>query len=489
MLVAATGTERTISFFNIHTKETITVTYKRDGRFLADAMKQVDWIMRDWRENKAITMSPQTIDLLWDMHRELGSKEPIHIICGYRSRGTNEMLRRTVGGQASQSQHISGNAIDVTFPDIPLKQIRYSALIREQGGVGYYPTSGIPFVHVDTARVRHWPRLPRYELALLFPNGRSQHTPADGRPISKDDVRVAQANHKEAAVQVANFFTLRASVKAPTLVADAQIRKLPPAPAPQLAATTVRPAEPKIAALPPLPAAATRIAAVPEPKLVTPPRAVERASRFTPPSAGDRNKLSALVTLAALPTEPQPLLVSGPEPAMRPATQRLEASTTGGDTTADGLAPITAPGSILEPQVAALEPAIAPPQSRGTLTDTGAGRFDDGTNWVPAPAFDEDHPEEVSYRPFPLAPLLTETASPDDPTLTKLVHPDVAQTLEFLDGEGAIQPMTFRPGQQVAELMWAQQFQGKPVNLDLKVAGEPPTKRGQAIANRQVKTQ
>ena len=87
---------------------------------------------------------------------------------------TNDMLRRTVGGQASESRHILGKAADVHFPDVPLKNLRYSALIRERGGVGYYPTSALPFVHVDTDRVRAWPRLPRYELALLFPRaGRS----------------------------------------------------------------------------------------------------------------------------------------------------------------------------------------------------------------------------------------------------------------------------------------------------------------------------
>ena len=62
--------------------------------------------------------------------------------------------------------------------------MRYSALIRERGGVGYYPTSGIPFVHVDTGRVSMWPRMPRMELALLFPNGHSKYIPDDGRPIT-----------------------------------------------------------------------------------------------------------------------------------------------------------------------------------------------------------------------------------------------------------------------------------------------------------------
>ena len=207
-VVATFGNTRTISMHHIHTDETITITYKKDGKYDPEALKKLNWFLRDWRENKSTEMDPRTIDLLWEMHTELGSKVPIDIICGYRSEKTNEMLRRTVGGQAKQSQHITGKAIDAVFPDVPLKQMRYSALIREVGGVGYYPTSGTPFVHVDTGPVRAWPRLPRYELALLFPNGETKHKPDDGDSITKDDVRRAQERHKDAATEVAAFFDL-----------------------------------------------------------------------------------------------------------------------------------------------------------------------------------------------------------------------------------------------------------------------------------------
>ena len=203
---ASQPNERTISLYHIHTHERLTITYKRGGKYIPEAMKQINWIMRDWRKNEVKEIAPATIDLAWEMHEELGSKEPINIICGYRSSGTNEMLRKTRGGQAKFSQHITGKAIDITFPDIPLKKVRYSALIRERGGVGYYPTSGIPFVHVDTANVRMWPRMPRYELALLFPNGHSKYIPDDGRPITPTDVKVAQSKFHELATQVAQFF-------------------------------------------------------------------------------------------------------------------------------------------------------------------------------------------------------------------------------------------------------------------------------------------
>ena len=65
-----------------------------------------------------------------------------------------------------------------------MKTLRNSALVQEWGGVGYYPTSGIPFVHVDTGHVRMWPRIPRLELAALFPDGKTNYLPNDGKPIT-----------------------------------------------------------------------------------------------------------------------------------------------------------------------------------------------------------------------------------------------------------------------------------------------------------------
>jgi uncharacterized protein YcbK (DUF882 family) len=413
-IIAAFPTTRTISLYNIHTKETLTIEYKRNGKFLPAAMDRIDWVLRDWRRDEKTSMDPELIDLLWEIHTELGSREPIHVISAFRSRATNDMLRRTVGGQASESRHILGKAADVHFPDVALKKIRYSALIRERGGVGYYPTSATPFVHVDTDRVRHWPRLPRAELALLFPNGRSQHVPADGQPIGPDDVQGARMRHGELAVQIAAYHEERqAWLRAPARIAaatqPARVSSAPPA-------------------LPGPPAKSADRGDIP--KLVAEPRLVDRPSRLTgTPSEEDRRKLNQLAALASHPT-----LVAGPELAKRPGK---------------GSPPVDDPGA----SALANGPA-----------NVSWGVPHDG--WVGAPAYDEEHPEELSYRPFPIAPYLTATPSADDPALARLVHPDVSKTLELLDQAGSMPPMRLRPGQQVARLMWAQQFRGGAVAVE-----------------------
>ena len=190
--------DRTISMYNIHTQDTITVTFKRNGKYVLEGLQELNHFMRDWRQNREIRMDPALIDLIWELHEELGSKEPVHLVCGYRSPATNEMLRRTSGGQAKNSRHITGQAADLVFPDVPLKQLRYAALAKERGGVGFYPTSGLPFVHVDTGNVRHWPGISRTELALVFPNGHSRHVPDDGRPLTTADSRIALAKWQAA---------------------------------------------------------------------------------------------------------------------------------------------------------------------------------------------------------------------------------------------------------------------------------------------------
>jgi uncharacterized protein YcbK (DUF882 family) len=179
----AEGDTRTISLHHVHTNEDLTITYKRDGRYDADALKKINWILRDWRRNEEIATDPRLIDLVWEVQREVGAKQPIHIICGYRAPQTNAMLRRKSDGVAQFSQHTLGKAMDFFIPGVPLEQLRNMGLRAQRGGIGFYPTSGSPFVHLDVGSVRHWPSISRDELVRIFPDGRTVHVPSDGHPL------------------------------------------------------------------------------------------------------------------------------------------------------------------------------------------------------------------------------------------------------------------------------------------------------------------
>ena len=429
--------ERTITLYNIHTKESLRVVYKRNGMFVPEALKKLNWFLRDWRRNEPTNMDPEVIDLVWQIHAELGSRVPIRVISGYRSPTTNNLLRKTRGGQAKRSQHLLGKAMDVSFPDIPVRRLRYSALLREQGGVGYYPTSATPFVHIDTGRVRHWPRMGRQELALLFPNGRTQHHPSSGGPITRADAIVARRENPGLAQRVAAFFTDRFGGAGSTRIASAEQRPAPPPPQ-RIAAASMIP--PKLLQQP-------KIARAPQrPKL--PADAGGWSAILKPVMADARAKLASHGSVAGpLP----PATTTGPQPyPFRPAVADISSHDR------SRLSRLASANAYVPPTPAAMP---APRPMRPRVDAEGKSRQAD--NWISAPAYDEEHPEELFYRPFPIAPFITQTASADDPALQHMTHPDIDRTLALLVEDGtAHPPLQMRPGFKVASLLWSQTFSG-----------------------------
>ena len=174
---------RTLSFHHTHSEEDLTVTFKRDGRYDEQALKQLNHYLRDWRTQDETVMDRHLFDILWEVYRDVDGKQPVQIISSYRSPATNAMLRRRSSGVARFSQHMLGHAMDFFIPGVPLEQIRYAGLRLQRGGVGFYPTSGSPFVHLDTGSIRHWPRMSHDQLAKVFPDGRTVHVPTDGVPL------------------------------------------------------------------------------------------------------------------------------------------------------------------------------------------------------------------------------------------------------------------------------------------------------------------
>ena len=128
-------------------------------------------------------MDPHLFDILWEVYRDVDGKKPIQIISSYRSPATNAMLHRRSSGVARFSQHMLGHAMDFFIPGVPLERIRVRRLRLQRGGVGYYPTSGSPFVHLDTGSIGHWPGMTHDQLAKVFPDGRTVHLPTDGKPL------------------------------------------------------------------------------------------------------------------------------------------------------------------------------------------------------------------------------------------------------------------------------------------------------------------
>lgn len=146
--------ERSLVLHHLHTGETLKAVYFADGRYVREGLDAITHHLRDWRVNKTQPVDPELVDLLWSVRRRLGTSAPVHVICGYRSPETNEMLRRRTRGVARNSLHLRGMAIDLRIPGTGLRRLRDAAVSLKGGGVGYYPRS--EFVHLDTGAIRTW---------------------------------------------------------------------------------------------------------------------------------------------------------------------------------------------------------------------------------------------------------------------------------------------------------------------------------------------
>lgn len=196
----AAAETRSLKVYYVHTGEKAEIAFKQNGRYLPAGLQKLNVFLRDWRHNEPTKMDPRLFDLIWQVYQATGSNEYITVVSAYRSPATNSMLRSRskTTGVAKKSQHMLGRAMDYFIPGVPLKKLRYIGMRYQIGGVGYYPTSGSPFVHMDVGSVRHWPRMSRGELLTVFPDGKTVHIPTDGRPLPGYEQALASIEQRKA---------------------------------------------------------------------------------------------------------------------------------------------------------------------------------------------------------------------------------------------------------------------------------------------------
>ena len=151
--VASDYASRHLAFDNLHTGEKLAITYFENGSYIADALTQINHLLRDHRTGDIHHIDPALLDVLHTVKQKLALQQPFQIVSGYRSPKTNTMLNKTTHGVAKKSLHMQGKAIDICVEKPDLKHIRDVAIALGRGGVGYYPGS---FVHLDTGNVRSW---------------------------------------------------------------------------------------------------------------------------------------------------------------------------------------------------------------------------------------------------------------------------------------------------------------------------------------------
>lgn len=153
-LLRGAGDIRKLSMYNGRAGETLNMIYWIEGDYIAPALDEVNYFMRDWRTDGVIDINIGTIDIMTAAHNLMDTTEPYTLLSGYRSPETNAMLRRRSSGVARNSRHMVGEAADLQLQSRSVGQIFNAARSCNAGGVGRYSRSN--FVHMDCGPVRSW---------------------------------------------------------------------------------------------------------------------------------------------------------------------------------------------------------------------------------------------------------------------------------------------------------------------------------------------
>ncbi|MGC1503697.1 MAG: DUF882 domain-containing protein [Sulfitobacter sp.] len=148
------GDIRRIKMYSGRTGERIDMIYWIEGNYIKEAVKEVNYFMRDWRTDGVKSMDLRTVDIMAAAHNLLDVNEPYMLLSGYRSPQTNAMLRSRSRGVAKNSLHMRGQAADLRLGSRSVNQMARAAIACHGGGVGRY--SGSNFVHMDCGVVRSW---------------------------------------------------------------------------------------------------------------------------------------------------------------------------------------------------------------------------------------------------------------------------------------------------------------------------------------------
>jgi hypothetical protein len=282
------------------------------------------------------------------------------------------MLRRRSSGVAKFSQHMLGKALDFYIPDVSLESIRDAGLRLQRGGVGFYPSSGAPFVHMDVGSVRHWPRLPEAQLARILSTKGPTTRLASNTPA-------AQKNQKARPAVIASRNT-RDEDEDAEVVARPAARRVTASAVPQV------PAQQQ----PPQDTIASIIAAVPMPKS-RPGAVAEPAQQAQQPTGF--NLASASSQPVREPARPEPRQEARPAPA-------VEAAPSGFSLASANSQQVPAPRPAQAASLVGSQPAL--PSANSVISERGywQGLVENAERPVPPAAIPEARPAAVAEAPI-----------------------------------------------------------------------------------------
>lgn len=145
---------RSLRLYNVHTHEYLDASFRTPNGYCEKTLNNINYLLRDRRTDEIKPIDINLLELMFELSRQLITTRPFHIVSGFRSKTTNDYLRKRNSNVAKKSLHLEGRAVDIRIPGFSLSAVRWVAASLKVGGVGYYPEAN--FIHLDTGRVRYW---------------------------------------------------------------------------------------------------------------------------------------------------------------------------------------------------------------------------------------------------------------------------------------------------------------------------------------------
>ena len=138
-----------------NTKEEVSFQFRKNHHLRSQEISKLNHFLKDWRTNEIKEFDAIVLNDFLNICSLCSGKSnalKVSVHSGFRSKETNEFLRRNSHKVARNSMHILGKAIDFSVPGMSAQQLTKIVKANTKGGVGSYPT----FVHLDSGPQRSW---------------------------------------------------------------------------------------------------------------------------------------------------------------------------------------------------------------------------------------------------------------------------------------------------------------------------------------------
>jgi len=144
-----------IKLINSNTKQKISFKFQKEHKLTTSEIWALNDLLKDWRTGEIKKIDFIVLRDFLKVCAVCSQKNEVltvNVHSGYRSKETNENLRRNSYKVAKNSLHILGKAIDFSIDGISSKRLSKIVRTHSHGGVGSYKN----FVHLDSGPKRSW---------------------------------------------------------------------------------------------------------------------------------------------------------------------------------------------------------------------------------------------------------------------------------------------------------------------------------------------